>query len=84
MTLILVFHESRSVLLQSSKRDPKILTHKKKNLVKHYNSNKRYSDDRDSLLNITIREGFPGHCSFNGKINEYHPASDNYPITIQK
>jgi len=56
---------------------------RKTNLLKHYNSDKDYSDDRFSLFDIDITKRFPGHSSFNGKISEYHPASDNYSITYQ-
>ena len=50
---------------------------RKTNLLKKYNTDKEYSDDRNSLLNIAITKRFPGHGSFNGKNSEYHPASDN-------
>jgi len=32
---------------------------------------------------MAITKQFPGYGSFNGKITEYHPASDNYSITYQ-
>jgi len=32
---------------------------------------------------MAITKRFPGHGSFNEKISEYHPASDNYSITYQ-
>jgi len=32
---------------------------------------------------MAITKQFPGHGSFNEKISEYHPASDNYSITYQ-
>ena len=53
------------------------------NLLKQYYSDKEYSDDRNSLLNIAITKKFPGHDSFNGEISEYHPANDNCSITYQ-
>jgi len=56
---------------------------RKANLLKHYNSNKEYSDDCNSQLNIAITKRFPGHGSFKCQISEYHPASDNYSITYQ-
>jgi len=56
---------------------------RKANLLKHYKSDKEYLDDRNSHLNIAITTRFPGHGSFNGKITEYHPTSDNYCITYQ-
>jgi len=56
---------------------------RKANLLKQYNSDKEYSDDHNSILDIAITKQFPGHGSFNGKITEYHPASDNYSITYQ-
>ena len=63
---------------------------RKANLLKQYNSDKEYSDDHNSILDIVITildiaitKHFPGHGSFNGKITEYHPASDNYSITYQ-
>jgi len=55
----------------------------KGNLLKHYKSDKEFSDDHDSLLSIVITKRFPGHCSLNGMITEHHPASDNYSITCQ-
>ena len=58
-------------------------TQKKENLLKQYNSNKEYANDRNSILDTTITKHFPGHGSFNGKIAEYHPASDNYSINYQ-
>jgi len=56
---------------------------RKTNLLKQYNSDQEYSDDRNSILDMAITKQFPGHGSFNGKITEYHPASDNYSITYQ-
>jgi hypothetical protein len=56
---------------------------KKENLLKQYNSNKAYANDRNSILATAITKHFPGHGSFNGKITEYHPASDNYSITYE-
>jgi len=56
---------------------------RKENLLKQYNSNKAYANNRNSILDIAITKHFPGHGSFNGKITEYHPASDNYSITYQ-
>jgi len=56
---------------------------RKANVLKQYNSDKEYSDDRNSILDIAITKHFPGHGSFNGKIIEYHPASDNYSVTYQ-
>jgi len=56
---------------------------RKANLLKQYNSDKDYSDDRNSILDIAITKHFPGHGSFDGKITEYHRASDNYSITYQ-
>ena len=49
---------------------------KRENLFKQYNSNKEYADDRNSILDTEITKHFPGHGSFNGKITEYHPASE--------
>ena len=59
------------------------MAEKKANTLKHYQSDKTYSDNCNSLLNISITKRFPGHGFFNGKITEYHPASDNYLITYQ-
>jgi len=56
---------------------------RKTNLLKRYNSDKKYSDDRNLILDIAIIKKCPGHGSFNGKITEYYPASDNYSITYQ-
>jgi len=56
---------------------------RKANLLKQYNSVKKYSDDFNSILDIAITKHFPGHGSFNGKITEYHPASVNYSVTYQ-
>jgi len=56
---------------------------KKENLLKQYNSNKEYAINRNSILDTTITKHFPGHGSFNAKITEYHPASDNYSINYQ-
>ena len=56
---------------------------KKENLLKQYNSNKEYANDRNSILDTEITKHFPGHGSFKGKITEYHPASDNYSINYQ-
>ena len=55
---------------------------RKANHLKQYNSDE-YSDDHNSILDIAITKHFPGHGSFNEKITEYHPASDNYSITYQ-
>jgi len=83
-TKALASHHGRSALPLPSKRDPKIPTQKEKpNLLKQYNFDQEYSDDRNSILDIAITKHFPGHSSFNGKITEYHPASDNYSITYQ-
>jgi len=56
---------------------------RKANLLKQYNSDQEHSDDHNSILDIAITKQFPGHGYFNGKITEYHPASDNYSITYQ-
>ena len=54
---------------------PKSIATRQANLSKRYNSDKEYSDDHKSLLNIAITKRFPGHGSFNGKISGYHPVS---------
>jgi len=59
------------------------IAERKANLPKQYKSDKEYSNDSNSLLNILITKRFPGHGSLNGKIIAYHPASHNYSITYQ-
>ena len=59
------------------------IAERKANLLKHYKSEKTYSDDRNSLLNIAVTKRFAGLGSFNGKITEYEPAIDNYSIAHQ-
>jgi len=58
------------------------IAERKANLLKHYKSDKTYSDYRNSLLNIAVRKWFPGLGSFE-KITEYQPAIDNDSITHQ-
>jgi hypothetical protein len=82
-TKALASHQDKSTLLQSSKRDLKIPSQKEKQIFSNNTFPTKYSDDRNSILDIAITKHFPGHGSFNGKITEYHPASDNYSITYQ-
>ena len=83
-TSTLASHHGRRALQPRSKPDPKIpMPRRKKNLIKQYNSNKEYANDRNSILDTEITKHFPGHGSFKGKITEYHLASDNYSINYQ-
>jgi len=56
---------------------------KKSGLLKRYALDKSYSEERNTLLNMSITKRFPGHGSFKGTITEYHPASDNYSVSYQ-
>jgi len=84
-TKALASHHGRSThppaAFKARPEDP--IAERKVNLLKQYNSNKEYSDFRTSILDIAITKHFPGHGSFNGKIIEFHPTSDNYSIIYQ-
>jgi len=78
----LITAEAPSRCLQSeTRKNPN--AERKTNFLKQYNSDKEYSNDCNSILDIAITKQCSGHSSFNGKITEYHPASDNYSITYQ-
>jgi len=82
-TKALASHHGKNALQLPSKRDLKIPSQKEKQIFSNNTIPTKYSDDRNSILDIAITKQFPGHGSFNGKITEYHAASDNYFITYQ-